>query len=70
MPLAMPAVELALTDPQNKAVIRRIFLPTEYGAHPDALAAGSEWAGSLAIGVKPGGETDRIAGYRVLAFYP
>jgi len=68
--LAMPAVELALTDPQNRPVIRRVFLPAEFGANSDGLAPGAEWPGSLAIGVKLNGETERISGYRVLAFYP
>jgi predicted Zn finger-like uncharacterized protein len=70
MALATPAVELSLTDPQNRTVIRRVFLPAEFGAHPDALAPGSEWPGSLAIGVKPSADVERISGYRVLAFYP
>lgn len=68
--LAMPAVELALTDPQNRPVIRRVFLPGEFGAQADALAPGSEWAGSLAVSVKLNGDSERISGYRVLAFYP
>ncbi|MBK6388312.1 MAG: DUF3426 domain-containing protein [Rhodoferax sp.] len=70
MTLATPAVELSLTDPQNRPVIRRVFLPAEFGAHPDALAPGSEWSGSLAIGVKLSADVERISGYRVLAFYP
>jgi len=68
--LAMPAVELALTDPQNRPVIRRVFLPAEFGANLAELAPGAEWPGSLAIGVKLAGEAERISGYRVLAFYP
>ena len=68
--LAMPAVELALTDPQNRPVIRRVFLPADFGADLTSLAPGSEWPGSLAISVKLNGETERISGYRVLAFYP
>jgi Protein of unknown function (DUF3426) len=63
-------VELSLTDPQNRPVIRRVFLPAEFGANSAELAPGSEWPGSLAIGVKLNGETERISGYRVLAFYP
>ena len=68
--LAMPSIELALTDPQNRPVIRRVFLPGEFGAPPDALAPGSEWAGSLVVSVKLNGDAERISGYRVLAFYP
>jgi hypothetical protein len=68
--LALPAVELALTDTQDKAVIRRVFSPADFTSNSGTLAAGSELAASLTINVKSDGKTDRIAGYRVLAFYP
>ncbi|MFM2276252.1 MAG: hypothetical protein RL211_2124 [Pseudomonadota bacterium] len=70
MALATPAVELSLTDPQNRTVIRRVFLPAEFGAHPDVLVPGAEWSGSLVIGVSLSADVERISGYRVLAFYP
>lgn len=68
--VAMPAVELSLTDPQDQAVIRRVILPAEFGARSDALAATSVWTGSLALAVQPDASAQRIAGYRLLAFYP
>lgn len=68
--IAMPAIELALTDPQDQAIIRRVILPAEFGAVSHSLTRASEWNGSLALNVKPAANTDRIAGYRLLAFYP
>lgn len=68
--LALPAIELSLTDSQDQPVMRRVFLPSEFGATSDVLNAGSESNGSLALSVKANGNADRIAGYRVLAFYP
>jgi predicted Zn finger-like uncharacterized protein len=68
--LAVPAVELTLTDALDQTVIRRVFLPHEFDGKPDTLAAGSEWSASLAVAVKASGTPDRVAGYRLLAFYP
>ncbi|MES2688521.1 MAG: DUF3426 domain-containing protein [Pseudomonadota bacterium] len=88
VPLAMPSLELTLTDSQDQALLRRVLAPGELGASADAatLAAGAEFSGLLAIGVSnstpppiasvstsaaPGPSAPlRIAGYRVLAFYP
>lgn len=86
--LAMPALELTLTDTQDHALIRRVITPVDLGASASTLAAGSEFSGVLSLTVQkpaataaaaapsasvPSPQTDsplRIAGYRVLAFYP
>lgn len=86
--LAMPSLELTLTDSQDQALLRRVLAPGELGASADAatLAAGAEFSGLLAIAVSnpasapvAGTSTPaaprppaslRIAGYRILAFYP
>jgi hypothetical protein len=68
--LAVPAVELTLTDTQDQPVVRRVFSSAELGAKSDTLAAGAEWPASVAMAVKITSAADRIAGYRVLAFYP
>ena len=68
--IAMPAIELSLTDTQDQALIRRVILPSEYGAPGAVLAAGADWSGTLAMNIRPGAGTERIAGYRLLAFYP
>ena len=67
--LAMPGIELALTDTQDQPVLRRVLLPADLGAAA-VLAAGAEWTGSLPISVADNASAARIAGYRVLAFYP
>lgn len=68
VPLAMPATELTLTDAQDQPVLRRVFPAVELGA-PASLAAGAEWSGSWPVSVA-GASGLRIAGYRVLVFYP
>jgi predicted Zn finger-like uncharacterized protein len=68
--LAIPAVELALTDTLDQPLVRRVFLPSELGVKSDTLAAGSEWSVSLALAVKAEGMADRVVGYRLLTFYP
>ncbi len=67
IPLAMPAVELTLTDTQDQPVLRRVLLPTDMAA-PAELPARGEWSASVAVIVTTGGA--RVAGYRLLAFYP
>lgn len=68
--LAVPALELTLTDLQDQAVVRRVLLASELGAGKDTLDAGAEITAALPIAVKPGSNTERISGYRLLAFYP
>jgi hypothetical protein len=71
VPLAMPAVELSLLDTQERAVVRRVLTPSEFGA-PQVLQARAERAASLPLSLS-GPEVAAlppIAGYRVVAFYP
>jgi predicted Zn finger-like uncharacterized protein len=70
--VAMPALELTLTDGQEQPVVRRVLLPAELGTHPGVIAATAEWSGSLALSLSANGNGNdaRIAGYRLLAFYP
>ncbi|MEO7547891.1 MAG: DUF3426 domain-containing protein [Ramlibacter sp.] len=70
VPVAMPAMELTLTDSQDQPVVRRVLAPADLGASSSVLAAASEWSGTLAMGVTANGASARIAGYRLLAFYP
>lgn len=67
IPLATPAIELTLTDAQDQPVLRRVLLPTDMAA-PAELPARGEWSASVAVIVTTGGA--RVAGYRLLAFYP
>ena len=82
-PVAMPSLEVTLTDTQEQALVRRVLAPAEFGAAAALLAASSEFSGSLTLQT-PGADVARaanstspntaaplrIAGYRLLAFYP
>jgi predicted Zn finger-like uncharacterized protein len=67
VPLAMTTIELTLTDAQDRAVMRRVFFPSDLAA-PLALAAGQVWARSFTV--ESGTLTAEIAGYRLVSFYP
>ncbi len=80
MALEIPALEVTLTDTRDQAVVRRVLLPAQFGASASVLAAHSELAGGVAMEVSgddgggiapslPPGPL-RVAGYRILAFYP
>lgn len=70
-PVAMPALELTLTDSMDQPLLRRVLMPAELGAQaPALLAARGEWSGALALAVDPSAAGGRVAGYRLLAFYP
>jgi len=69
IPLAMPALELTLTDSQDQPLVRRVLMPTDLNAPPELGASGA-WSGSLPVGLQAPVGADRVAGYRVLAFYP
>ncbi|AMO22218.1 DUF3426 domain-containing protein [Ramlibacter solisilvae] len=67
--VAMPALELTLTDSQDQAVLRRVLTAAEFAGSTTTLLPRAEWSTTLALGVA-GSSASRIAGYRVLAFYP
>jgi predicted Zn finger-like uncharacterized protein len=68
--VATPSVELTLTDRQDLPVIRRVFHATEFGDGSGALEAGAELSVTMPISVKVAGNSEKIAGYRLLSFYP
>lgn len=67
--LAVPSIELTLTDASEQPVLRRVFTPAELDLKADTLAAGSEWSASLAMLVNPSGTVSSIVGYRLYVFY-
>ncbi|QNK71271.1 zinc-ribbon and DUF3426 domain-containing protein [Variovorax sp. PAMC26660] len=71
VPLAMPAIELSLLDMQERAVVRRVLMPADYGASA-VLAARADRAASLplTLSATEAAALPPIAGYRVEAFYP
>jgi hypothetical protein len=67
--VAVPALELTVTDAQDQAVARRVLTPAELGAGGEAIPAAGEWARSVGV-VLTMPNSARVAGYRLLAFYP
>lgn len=84
MALEIPALEVTLTDTRDRAVVRRVLAPAQFGASATALAAHSELAGTVTMKVSNDGGLAaspapppsapvaplRVTGYRILAFYP
>lgn len=69
-PVRTPAVELTLTDAQDRVLLRRVLKAEETHA-PNALPAASDWSSSLALDVDAaalGGEP--VVGFRLFLFYP
>lgn len=71
VPQALPALELSLTDAQEQSVVRKVLTPTEYGAPQPFLTAGADWSATIPLALKTNVlGSDRVAGYRLLVFYP
>lgn len=68
--LAMPSVELSLTDTLDQALIRRVLRPEDLGVKTGVIRAISETQSTLVLNIKTNGSAERVAGYRLLAFYP
>ena len=83
-PVAIPSLEVTLTDTQEQALIRRVVTPAQFGVTDSSglLSAGADFSGVVvmqvlgadaksAVGLTPPAAMPlRVAGYRVLAFYP
>jgi predicted Zn finger-like uncharacterized protein len=67
--LAAPALELTLTDIQDQPLVRKVLLAQDFSSKPQ-IAAGSELSASVPISVQQGAENQKVAGYKLLAFYP
>ena len=65
LPLAMPSVDLSLTDGNGHLVARRALAPRDFGA-ASVLPPGSEAALQLMLNVG----SARVSGYTVEIFYP
>jgi hypothetical protein len=69
-PVRTPAVELTLTDAQDRVLLRRVLKSEETKA-PGALPAAGDWSSSLALGVDAAAlGAEPVAGYRLFLFYP
>lgn len=67
--VATPAVEVTLTDFQDQALLRRVFLPADLGGRL-AIGPAAEWGPVVHMHVTASGIGGRVAGYRLFAFYP
>jgi hypothetical protein len=67
--VAAPAMELTVTDAQDQTLARRVLTPAELGAPQGVIPAASEWSRTVGVVLSPAGPA-RVAGYRLLAFYP
>lgn len=70
MEVAMPSVELTLTDTRDEVLMRRVLSSAEMSAASASLAIGADWTAKLNVSVSNPAIANRVAGYRVLAFYP
>lgn len=69
--VAMPALELTLTDSQDQPILRRVIAPAELGqGAAGVIGPNAQWSATLTVAVTPNAATARIVGYRLLAFYP
>lgn len=69
MPLALPALELSLTDTRDAVIARRVFLPEDLPGVPALLPARDSVTVSLRLSMAVG-DALPMAGYRALVFYP
>jgi len=67
--VAAPAMELTVTDSQDQTLVRRVLTPAELGDPNHVIPAAGEWSRTVGVVLDTGG-SPRVAGYRLLAFYP
>lgn len=68
-PLAVPALELSLTDTRDNVIVRRVFLPAELPGAPEVLPPQGAVSMSLRLSIADSGVSS-MTGYRALVFYP
>lgn len=79
--LEIPAVEVALTDSQDRTLVRRVITPGQFGAAGGTLGAHLEFSGAVILKVAAPAASGAsqtpaasvpapVAGYRIVAFYP
>jgi hypothetical protein len=67
--LAAPALELTLTDLQDQPLLRRVLLPGQY-SEITLIGSRADLVANVPIVVRAGEASEKISGYRLLAFYP
>ena len=69
IPVAVPALELSLTDSRDNVISRRVFLAEELPGAPAMLPAQGSVSMSLRLTINDSG-LSAMTGYRALVFYP
>lgn len=73
-PIAVPALELSLTDANDRAVLKRVLSVKELKLKEPTIPAQNESQITMRLLIHPANSTpfekSQITGYRVLAFYP
>lgn len=64
--VAAPSIELTLTDQQDQVIARKVLSPSQWAGSSSTIAPKEDLYGALAFSTT----LERVAGYRVLAFYP
>jgi predicted Zn finger-like uncharacterized protein len=67
---ALPALELSLTDPQDRTVARRVLLPRDYAPKGTRTESGFGAGGELQVRVYIEAAALKASGYRLYLFYP
>ena len=68
--VATPALELTLIDTQDRTLVRRVVRVQEFANREATMAPGNEVTATLPVQVRLSASSDKVAGYRLLAFYP
>ena len=69
MAVAMPALELSLTDGRDKEIARRVFLPEDMPGTPTVVPANGSLSVNMRLSLSES-ELSTMAGFRALVFYP
>lgn len=67
---ALPALELSLTNPQDRTVARRVLSPQEYAPRGTRVEAGFAAGSELQVRVYMEAAALQATGYRLYLFYP
>lgn len=68
-PVALPSLELSLTDAQDQVLVRRVLLAQDWPDAPSVLEPGQAWPVRLRLSIALAAD-QTMAGYRIALFYP
>lgn len=68
-PVALPSLELSLTDAQDQVLVRRVLLAQDWPDAPPVLEPGQAWPVRLRLSIALASD-QTMAGYRIALFYP